>query len=134
MTRSAQRTVLLIEHDPWLRSLLTNVLANDEGYTVLPAASGQAGLRLAQQHPPDVILLDLALPDQSGFEVLRQLQTQPPTRRIPVLVVSSSVTLTSAALGDGAGAVPMPFSLTSLVAEINRAAARYSGGSRSTSS
>jgi DNA-binding response OmpR family regulator len=126
--------VLLIEHDPWLRSLLTNVLANDEGYTVLPAASGQAGLRLAQQHPPDVILLDLALPDQSGFEVLRQLQTQPPTRRIPVLVVSSSVTLTSAALGDGAGAVPMPFSLTSLVAEINRAAARYSGGSRSTSS
>ena len=81
-------------------------------------------MRLAQQHPPDVILLDLALPDQSGFEVLRQLQTQPPTRRIPVLVVSSSVTLTSAALGDGAGAAPMPFSLTNLVAEINRAAAR----------
>jgi CheY-like chemotaxis protein len=122
---SAQRTVLLIEHDAWLRSLLTNVLANDEGYTVLPAASGQAGLRLAQQHPPDVILLDLALPDQSGLEVLRQLKTQPPTRGIPVLIVSSYATQAPwATPGEGAGAVPVPFSLTNLVAEIKRAAAR----------
>lgn len=125
MTRSAQRTVLLIEHDPWLRSLLTNVLANDEGYTVLPAASGQAGLRLAQQHPPDVILLDLALPDQSGLEVLRQLKTQPPTRGIPVLVVSRYTTqLPPDTVSEVAGTVPQPFSLTDLMAQIKRIAAR----------
>ena len=125
MTRSAQRTVLLIEHDPWLRSLLTNVLANDEGYTVLPAASGQAGLRLAQQHPPDVILLDLALPDQSGLEVLRQLKTQPPTRGIPVLVVSAYATqLPPDTVSEVAGTVPQPFSLTELVAQVKWAAAR----------
>ena len=124
MAGSAQQTVLLIEDDPWLRSLLTDILA-DEGYAVLPATNGQAGLSLAQQHPPDVILLDLALPDRSGLEVLRQLKTQPPTRHIPVLVVSSYATQAPwAAPGEVDGAVPMPFSLTNLVAEIKRAAAR----------
>jgi CheY-like chemotaxis protein len=122
---SAQRTVLLIEHDVWLRSLLTNVLADEEGYTILQAADGPAGLSLAQHHPPDVILLDLALPDQSGLEVLRQLKTQPPTLGIPVLVVSAYATqLPSAARGEVDGVLPRPFSLTELVAQIKRAAAR----------
>jgi CheY-like chemotaxis protein len=120
----AQQTVLLIEHDSWLRSLLTNVLADDEGYAVLPAADGQTGLSLAQQHPPDVILLDLALPDQSGLEVLRQLKTQPPTRDIPMLVVSAYTQLPPDAASEVAGTVPQPFSLTELVAQIKRAAAR----------
>jgi integrase len=118
VSRPAQQTVLLIEHDAWLRSLLTDILARDEGYAVLPAADGQTGLSLAQQHPSDVILLDLALPDQSGLEVLRQLKTQPPTRDNPVLVVSAYTQLPPDAAGEVAGTVPQPFSLTELVAQV----------------
>ena len=125
MACSAQQTVLLIEHDAWLRSLLTNILADTEGYVVLPAADGQAGLSLAQQHRPDVIVLDLALPDQSGLEVLRQLKTQLPTRDIPMLVVSRYTTqLPPDTVSEVAGTVPQPFSLTELVAQVRRAAAR----------
>ena len=124
MGRSAQQTVLLIEHDLWLRSLLTNVLANDEGYTVLPAADAPAGLRLARQHPPDVIVLDLALPDQSGLDVLRQFKTQPPTRDVPMVVVRRYTTQQPPdAPREVAGTVPQPFSLTDLLAQIRRAAA-----------
>ena len=125
MAGSSQQTVLLIEHDAWLRSLLTDILADTEGYVVLPAADGQAGLTLAQQHRPDVIVLDLALPDQSGLEVLRQLKTQLPTRDIPMLVVSRYTTqLPPDTVSEVAGTVPQPFSLTELVAQIKRAAAR----------
>ena len=125
MACSSQQTVLLIEYDAWLRSLLTNILADIEGYVVLPAADGQAGLTLAQQHHPDVIVLDLALPDQSGLEVLRQLKTQPPTRGIPVLVVSRYTTqLPPDTVSEVAGTVPQPFSLTDLMAQIKRIAAR----------
>ena len=125
MACSSQQTVLLIEHDAWLRSLLTDILADTEGYVVLPAADGQAGLTLAQQHRPDVIVLDLALPDQSGLEVLRQLKTQLPTRDIPMLVVSRYTTqLPPDTVSEVAGTVPQPFSLTELVAQVKRAAAR----------
>jgi DNA-binding response OmpR family regulator len=125
VARSSQQTVLLIEHDAWLRSLLTNILADAEGHVVLPAADGQAGLTLAQQHRPDVIVLDLALPDQSGLEVLRQLKTQLPTRDIPMLVVSRYTTQQPPdTVSEVAGTVPQPFSLTELVAQVKRAAAR----------
>ena len=127
MPRSAQQTVLLIEYDAWLRCLLTNVLANDEGYAVLPAADGQGSLTLAQQHPPDVILLDLGLPDHAGLEVLRQLKTQPPTRGVPTILLSRCTIQQlegTMDMSEVAGTILQPFSLTALVKQIRQVAAR----------
>ena len=53
---------------------------------------GRLGLDLAIQHKPDLILLDVHLPDISGHEVLNQLQADPRTRKVPVIVVSADAT------------------------------------------
>ncbi len=60
-----------------------------KGYEVIEAPDGQTGLRLAQEKNPDVILLDIDLPDINGFEVCRLLKTDPATANIPIIFVSA---------------------------------------------
>jgi CheY-like chemotaxis protein len=64
-------------------------MLRDEGHEAILAADGVEGLQLLEP-PPDLVILDLALPDLDGYEVLRAMQSDPTTRRIPVLVVSAS--------------------------------------------
>src|SRR5438067_2487108 len=71
--------VLIIEDDAWIRSFIREVLA-DEGYVVIEAADGGTGLRLADQHNPDVVLLDLAMPEFTGVDVLHGLKRMARTR------------------------------------------------------
>jgi two-component system KDP operon response regulator KdpE len=65
--------ILVVDDEPQIRRFLKPALEN-QGYQVLEAENGQAALVQAKTHAPDVILLDLALPDMSGIEVLRQLR------------------------------------------------------------
>jgi CheY-like chemotaxis protein len=80
-------TILVVEDDPNLRALLRELL-RDEGYGVIVAADGRAGLELAQQHRPRAILLDLSLPITSGWDVIRQLRAWERTRHIPVIALT----------------------------------------------
>jgi DNA-binding response OmpR family regulator len=80
--------VLSIEDDASLRQFVVTVLAAN-GYDVTTANDGQAGLELARAEHPDLILLDLILPYRNGFEVLRDLQQDPATRAIPVIILSA---------------------------------------------
>ena len=67
------RTVLVVDDEPQLvRALQINLEA--EGYTVMTAADGGKALRAAASHPPDVLVLDLGLPDMDGTEVIRKLR------------------------------------------------------------
>jgi CheY-like chemotaxis protein len=59
------------------------------GYEVICAEDGESALRMAREHKPDLILLDMILPKMSGPEVLHQLKSEPATATIPVVVVSS---------------------------------------------
>ena len=59
------------------------------GWTLVHAAKGSTGLSLAESDAPDLILLDLVLPDMSGFEVMRRLEANPETAAIPVVTVSA---------------------------------------------
>ena len=59
---------------------------------LLPAMQGQLGLDLAREHRPDMILLDIHLPDLDGDEVLARLQADPATREIPAVVLSADAT------------------------------------------
>ncbi|HEX4632534.1 MAG TPA: response regulator [Gemmatimonadales bacterium] len=80
--------ILSIDDDAAIRQFLSAVLKAD-GYEVLLAADGAAGVVAAKAELPDVILLDLIMPYASGFEVLRHLRDDPATRDIPVLVLST---------------------------------------------
>lgn len=59
------------------------------GYEVISAADGEEGLRLALEHKPDLVVLDLMLPKLPGLEVLRKLRADPATAPMPVVIVSS---------------------------------------------
>lgn len=81
------RRVLVIDDDPDSRLILTQLLA-DIGCETLVAAGGAQGLRLAREHHPDLITLDLLMPKMDGMEVLAELRSDPALARIPVVVVS----------------------------------------------
>jgi DNA-binding response OmpR family regulator len=117
---AAVALVLVVEDDPATRSIETIVL-EDGGFTVIQANSGEAGLRLAQEHRPSVILLDLALPRMSGFDVLNSLKSASSTAHIPVLVVSAYAGLVDNCAERGAsGWVQKPFSRDELLSRVRR--------------
>jgi CheY-like chemotaxis protein len=82
-------TVLCIEDDPTSRLLVERVVARRPRMILATAATGEEGLAHAFENPPDVVLLDLRLPDLSGDEVLRRLKERPETARSRVIVLSA---------------------------------------------
>jgi CheY-like chemotaxis protein len=84
--------VLYIEDDPVNFTLVERILEFRPALKLMHARSGGDGLDLAQAHQPKLILLDLNLPDMHGSEVLRQLQREPATANVPVVVLSADAT------------------------------------------
>jgi CheY-like chemotaxis protein len=81
--------ILYIEDNLANLTLVETILDSEPGILLVPALQGQLGLELAFEHRPDLILLDLHLPDIPGTEVLRRLQDDARTREIPVVVISA---------------------------------------------
>ncbi len=79
--------LLIVDDEPSIRSLLTQELGQ-AGYRTLEAANGAEALSLARRYRPDLILLDVMMPDISGFDVTRVLKTDPATASIPILILS----------------------------------------------
>jgi signal transduction histidine kinase/CheY-like chemotaxis protein len=80
--------ILIIDDDEISRYLLKGVLGAS-GYRLLEARGGNEGVRLAKEIKPDLIILDLSMPDLSGFEVLDLLKRDPETLQIPVVIYTS---------------------------------------------
>lgn len=97
------RNLLLIDDEPAIQTLVRLVMEGD-GWKVLVAGEGTPGLALAREQHPDVILLDVALPDMSGLEVCRQLKADPNTASIPIAMLTAMAQETDrrAALSLGA--------------------------------
>ena len=85
--------VLIVEDNEKNMKLARDVL-QVKGYTTLEAVTGEDGVRLAKQHLPDLVLMDIQLPGISGIEAYRQLRADPRTAQIPVIAVTASVTPT----------------------------------------
>jgi DNA-binding response OmpR family regulator len=83
------KRILLVEDDRFLRRACETSL-RQRGFTVIAAADGEEGLRLARTEAPDLVLLDLLMPKLPGVEVLRGLKADPATETIPVLILSNS--------------------------------------------
>jgi CheY-like chemotaxis protein len=81
-------TVLIVEDEDQIRKLEEDWLSM-VGLSTLTACDGQQGVNLARAHLPDLILLDLKMPDLTGQEVLQALKADPATVDIPVIVVSA---------------------------------------------
>jgi two-component system KDP operon response regulator KdpE len=84
MSTPLKSTALIIDDELQMRRLL-RVCLEANGYRVAEAATGQDGIAEAAQHPPDVVILDLGLPDMEGFAVLKRLREW---SRVPVVVLS----------------------------------------------
>ena len=96
-------TVLYIEDNLSNLQLVERVLSRRPGVRLISAMRPQLGLELAAEHDPDLILLDLHLPDMPGQEVFRRLQAEPRTAKVPVVVLSADArpTLIKELLGQG---------------------------------
>jgi two-component system phosphate regulon response regulator PhoB len=109
--------ILIIEDERALTKVLTYNLER-EGYEPVVAHDGHEGLRKAQTHPPDVIILDLMLPGIEGLEVCRQLKAGQGTAHIPILILSAKAEETDQVVGFSLGAddyVTKPFSVKVLL-------------------
>ncbi len=123
---SNQATILIIDDEAQIRKLLQITLESNE-YKVLQAASAREGAIMAASHPPDIILLDLGLPDMSGHDVLLQLREWY-TRHIIILSVQSSEEDIVQALDNGANDyLVKPFRTGELLARIRSAVRRDAG-------
>ena len=110
-------TILIIDDEAQIRKLLQITLQSND-YKVIEAATAQAGIAMAATHLPDLILLDLGLPDESGHAVLRQLREWC-TKPILILSVQSSETDIVQALDSGANDyLVKPFRTGELLARI----------------
>ena len=82
--------VLVVEDDPSVRGLLQTLLSA-EGYDVVTASDGLAGLVKATSTHPSLVLLDLMMPDLGGVRVLDEMRDDPELRDIPVIVVTGKI-------------------------------------------
>lgn len=82
------KKILFIEDEEALQNSMKEMLEQN-GYAVLKALDGEAGVKTARQELPQLILLDLILPKKNGFEVLSELKQDPATKNIPVVVLTN---------------------------------------------
>lgn len=114
---SQQKRILVIDDEPAIRRYLSSSLL-ERGYHVLEAENGKRGLQLAAEQRPDLVILDLGLPDLSGLEVLKKLREW---SQMPVLILTvqssdqDKVQLLDAGADDY---LTKPFSLTELTARL----------------
>jgi two-component system response regulator VicR len=85
-----KKRIICIEDEPETTNLMKLILAR-EGYEVLGANGGEEGLALVDEHSPDLILLDLMMPEMDGTQVFQRLKENEKTRDIPVIVVTAKV-------------------------------------------
>jgi two-component system KDP operon response regulator KdpE len=115
--------VLIIDDEPQIRKLLQiNLESND--YKVVQASTGKEGLTLSANHPPDLILLDIGLPDKSGHQILKELREWY-NKPIIILSVQDNETDIVSALDNGASDyLTKPFRTAELLARIRSAIRR----------
>ncbi len=119
--------ILAVDDEPGNVVLLKNILESS-GYKILPAFSGKQALEVAMEEKPDLILLDVMMPEISGFEVCRFLTSDDRTSHIPVIMVTALTDSSDLKKGFESGAfdyVKKPIDITELRARV-KAALRFS--------
>lgn len=112
--------ILVIEDDDYVRRLLRRLLS-PVGYAVEEAATAEDGLARLRAEPPDLVLLDLHLPDRSGHEVLEAIRSDPATRLLPVVMLTGMATAAEKMRAQAEGVtdfIAKPFSQEELLPRV----------------
>jgi two-component system phosphate regulon response regulator PhoB len=136
MTEQRPRNILVVEDEPDIAALVAYQLAH-AGYGVRTAGDGREALRALETDPPDLIILDLLLPEMSGFDVLRSVRASEEIKGLPVIILTARGAEEDRVTGLKLGAddyVSKPFSPRELVARVEavlrRAGVAANGSSR----
>ena len=103
MTNPTAASILIVDDEILNRKLLETLL-QPEGYLTLSAASGEEALAAIAQHAPDLILLDIMMPDMDGYQVAGILKANPATSNIPIIMVTAHIDRSARLAGLNAGA------------------------------
>ena len=113
-----QKEILVVDDDPSVRTMLARVLA-EEGYRVRSAANGAAALKVANTAPPDLVLLDVKLPEENGWDIFGRLTRKWPL--LPVVVITDRPNQLFTALAVGGGALlEKPLHIPKMLQTISR--------------
>lgn len=98
------KVILVVEDSP-TQALSINTILTEAGLRVICAINGRMGVRLAHQVRPDLIVLDVQMPDMNGFEVCEQLKKDPETANIPIIMFTRNDTPEAVQQGLQSGAI-----------------------------
>jgi len=110
----------LIEDDRLITNLIV-ILLEKEGYEVTTSTTAEKGLSLASRRPPDLVLMDIALPGMDGLEATRILKTNEATRKVPILALTAQARKEDAERAERAGCdgyIAKPLSTRAFLAEV----------------
>lgn len=115
------KKILVVDDDEAIQEVIKTCLEDLAGWQVLLAGSGLEGLRIANSEPLDAILLDISMPKMNGIEMLRKLQENSATRKIPVfLLTARTVSADRQQLEQVAGVIIKPFNIIKLVEQVSQ--------------
>ena len=123
---SKNSKILVVEDEPDFNQLLCHVL-KENGYQVQSATNGEEGFKLYRTWGPDGVILDVHLPDMTGFEICRKIRTEGPEPETPVLICTVRSEVSGVAEGLGSGAddyILKPFQISDFLARLQTALSR----------
>ena len=123
MDETIEKTILCVEDEPEMIDLMQLILSR-RGYQVKGARGGVEGIQLIRELHPDLVLLDLMMPDMDGWEVYQQMKSDPALKDIPVIIVTAKAQNIDKVLGLHIAKVDdyiaKPFSPQELVESVDR--------------
>jgi len=118
----SKKKILIVEDEESLLKL-ESILLTSKGYDVRGVPNGRLALEAIAEEKPDLILLDIMLPEIDGFEVCRRVKEDPETRNIPVVMLTAKKTREDMAKGEKVGAdwyITKPFKSAMVIETIQR--------------
>lgn len=118
----SKKRILIVEDEESLLKL-ESILLTSKGYEVRGVANGRAALEAIAEDPPDLVLLDIMLPEIDGFEVCQQIKENPATVHIPVIMLTAKKSREDMARGEKVGAdwyITKPFKSAMVIETIQR--------------
>ena len=115
------KKILVADDEPYILMALTDAVEM-EGYECVTAVNGQEALQKAREEHPDLIMLDIMMPYMDGYEVCRELKADPPTREIPVIMLTAKSQQVDIQKGKEVGAddyITKPFRPSTLRKKFN---------------
>jgi DNA-binding response OmpR family regulator len=118
----SKKTILIVEDEESLLKL-ESILLTSKGFDVRGVPNGQAALDAIAESLPDLVLLDIMLPEIDGFEVCRRIKSDPATRHLPVIMLTAKKSREDMARGEKVGAdwyITKPFKSAMVIETIQR--------------